>query len=142
MVSHGRQKKDKPRKPKRGKNIEDTSNNDDFHDMDLPEDFSIAGVSSINSDFNSINDFDDDVDDALDNDIDASEARAEIRQSKLLDALSLASTLSSEKRSAKREAVSRYTRTFCLDNTHSIIGSLLTFPNFYLYECLGLQSNI
>ena len=130
MVSHGRQKKDKPRKPKRGKNIEDTSNNDDFHDMDLPEDFSIAGVSSINSDFNSINDFDDDVDDALDNDIDASEARAEIRQSKLLDALSLASTLSSEKRSAKREAVRRSTRTFCLGNTHSIIGSLLTFPTF------------
>jgi len=72
--------------------------------MELPEDFSIAGVSSINSDFNSINDFDDDADDDLDNDIDASEARAEMRQSKLLDALSLASTLSSEKRSAKREA--------------------------------------
>ena len=128
MVSHGRQKKDKPRKPKRGKNAEDTSNNDDLHDMELPEDFSIAGVSSINSDFNSINYFDDDADDDLDNDIDASEARAEMRQSKLLDALSLASTLSSEKRSAKREAVSiEFTRTSWLSNTHT----LAHFLQFY-----------
>ena len=69
--------------------------------MDLPEDFSIAGGSSIHSDLNSFNDFEEDLDNE---DVDASEARAELRQSKLLDALSLASTLSSEKRSAKREA--------------------------------------
>lgn len=102
MVSHGRQKKDTSakRKPKKGK-ADDTSASDDLHDMDLPEDFSIAGASSTYSDVNSFNEFDDDLDNE---DVDAAEARAELRQAKLLDALSLASTMSSEKRSAKREA--------------------------------------
>jgi hypothetical protein len=103
MVSHGRQKKDTStrRKPKKG-GKEDTTSDDTIHDMDLPEDFSIAGASSSTYSLDA-NDLDD-LDDGTTDDADASEVRAEARQAKLLDALSLASTLSSEKRTAKREA--------------------------------------
>ena len=96
MVSHGREKKSTStkRKLKKTKNGDsETTVDDELHDMDLPEDFSIAGGSSVYSDVNSFNDFDDDVDNE---DVDADVTRTELRQSKLLDALALASTVSSE----------------------------------------------
>ncbi|KAL3788948.1 hypothetical protein HJC23_000232 [Cyclotella cryptica] len=105
MVSHGRQKKDaapKQRKPKKGKNNEDNDIDGDIHDMELPDDFSIAGGSSVYSEANSFNDFEEGDQEDENNDDEIS--RSEVRQAKLLDSLSLTSTLSSEKRSAKREA--------------------------------------
>jgi len=118
MVSHGRDKKERPSKPKRGRNK--NNNIDDFdseqHDMELPDDFSIAGGSSVvsgdlNSDFGGFEEFNEEEDDGGGDggggELSRLENADQQRQAKLNDALSLASTLTSEKRSTKREALYR-----------------------------------
>mmetsp|Transcript_22302 Transcript_22302/g.45703 ORF Transcript_22302/g.45703 Transcript_22302/m.45703 type:complete len:521 (+) Transcript_22302:139-1701(+) len=126
MVSHGREKQDNAtgkskktsgktaRKKKSKDSNADPTYDDDIRDMDLPDDFSIAGTSMVSSEFGGSN-FGGEEDDLFeggddDNDVDntkdpsnRAEYAAQARQAKLLDALSLSSTLTSEKRATKRE---------------------------------------
>ena len=119
MVSHGREKETKPKRTKKkGGKDKSTANNgtddhaDDMKDMELPDDFSIFGGSSVASsnigfDDGSFGDnggeYEDEDGGGGGLDADRAETAAMNRASRLADALALASTLTSEKRSAKRE---------------------------------------
>ncbi|KAL7528332.1 hypothetical protein ACHAXR_003549 [Thalassiosira sp. AJA248-18] len=110
MVSTGREK----RKKKKGKNNDgNTDAAEGIKDMELPDDFSIFGGSSVASSNMGLDDggmngdyFDGDDDENNAGGVDAddqAENAVTNRAAKLADALSLASTLTSEKRSTKRE---------------------------------------
>ena len=118
MVSHGRDKKERPQRRKKKKDglsntTQDTADDDGgvLCDMELPEDWTVADASSVASSSNNIGLDDDlllldDIDENGTNDVEAvnrAAAAAAARASKLSDALSIATTLTSEKRSTKRE---------------------------------------
>lgn len=110
-MSNGREKETKPKRTKKKGGKDKTTDDhhaDDMKDMELPDDFSIFGGSSVASsnigfDDNGGDYDDEDGGDGGGLDADRAETAAMNRASRLTDALALASTLTSEKRSVKRE---------------------------------------